>query len=98
MDRIAILVLTAIAIIVVLVTTMVTCARAEPAPLPQCQTQSPCKIIILSNEEEFALTGPNQILDTAMQGRPLDLSGKVLYYRDKLRNAPAGAPLEAPKQ
>ena len=40
----------------------------------------------------------NQILDTAIQGRPLDLSGKVLYYRDKLRNAPAGAPLEAPKQ
>lgn len=70
---------------------------ADPVP---CQTASPCKIIILSVEEERALTDPNQILDTAMQGRPLDLSGKVLYFRDKIRNAPPGSNIspEAPKQ
>lgn len=69
---------------------------AEPIP---CQTPSPCKIIILSREEEAALVDPNQILDTATQGRPLDLMGKVNYFRDKIRNAPPGsnAPVESPK-
>lgn len=67
----------------------------EPAPPPVCQTASPCKIVILSAEEEQALLGPNMILDTAQQGRPLDLSGAVTYFRDKLRQAPRGTPQPA---
>lgn len=69
---------------------------AEPIA---CQTPSPCRIIILSREEEEALMGQNKILDTAMQGRPLDLMGMVTYFRDKIRNAPAGsnAPVEPQK-
>lgn len=72
-----------------LTTLVVLAPRAHADPI-FCQTPSPCRVIILSTEEEQALTGPNQILDTAMQGRPLDLAGKVLYFRDKIRNAPAG--------
>lgn len=97
MDRVAITILTTLAIIVFATTMTVTCARAQDTtPLPKCQTTSPCKVIMLSREEEEALTGPNQILDTALQGRPLDLLGKVTYFRDKLRTAPAGAPLTSP--
>ncbi len=72
-----------------------TCSRAEeakPDPRLTCQTSSPCKVIVLSKDEEDALLGQNKILDTAMQGRPLDLLGAVNYFRDKIRNAPAGVP------
>jgi len=95
-DNVRYVVLAAAAVLVLAV--LFTCNRAgAQEALPRCQTASPCKIMILSKEEEEALTGLNQILDTALQGRPLDLMGKVNYFRDKIRNAPAGASLAPPQ-
>ena len=62
-------------------------AKAETCPSPQ-----PCKVLILTPDEEQALTGPRGILDTAEQGRPLDLGGAVKYFRAKIDKAPAGTP------
>lgn len=67
-------------------------ARGEPAPQPQCPTAQPCKVLTLTQEEEQALIGERSILDTALQGRPLDLGGAVTYFREKIRTAPAGQP------
>lgn len=63
-------------------------------PVPTCLTQSPCKIIILSQEEEQALIGERMVFDTATAARMLDLAGVVAYFRDKLVKAPAGTPQE----
>ena len=49
-----------------------------------------CKVITITPEEEEALIGPGRILDTALQGRFIDLNGAVKYFRDKLASAPAG--------
>src|SRR5262245_61303674 len=61
-------------------------AKAEPCP---SGTQS-CKVLTLTPDEEQALTGARGILDTAKQGRPLDLGGAVEYFRTKIDKAPAG--------
>lgn len=55
-----------------------------------CPNQKPCKIIMLNEEEEKALLGQNMVLDTAMQGRAIDLGGVVTYFRNKLSTAPMG--------
>ena len=49
-----------------------------------------CKVLTITPEEEEALTGSGRILDTALQGRFIDLNGAVKYFRDKITNAPAG--------
>lgn len=88
--------------IAILIVSAVTYARAEPASFPcqpAAQGQPPttsCKVITLSPLEEQALSGQNQILDTAQQGRPLDLTGPVTYFREKLRSAPSGTAVAGP--
>jgi hypothetical protein len=67
--------------------------KAKPDARLLCPTPMPCKILILTTEEEQAMLGPRGILDTAEQGRPLDLLGAVKFFRDKIAKAPAG---EAP--
>lgn len=54
--------------------------------------RQPCRILTLTPEEETALTGPNMILQSAEQGRFLDLSSAVKYFRDKIRAAPLVQP------
>lgn len=49
-----------------------------------------CKVITLTPEEEEALVGTGRILDTALQGRFIDLNGAVKYFQDKIAKAPAG--------
>ena len=66
--------------------------------MPKCQTASPCRIIILSAEEEQALMGEKMILDSALNGRMLDMIGPVLYFRRKIEQAPRGLPPDPPKQ
>lgn len=77
-------------------------SRSEPAPptASQCPTDAPCKVITLTDQELQALTGPNMILDTAQQGRPLDLAGVVTYFRNKIQIAPSGTlpPRPEPKK
>ena len=65
-----------------------------PCPPPQPNEPPGCKIITLTPFEQNALVGPNQILDTARQGRPLDLTNATEYFRQKLDKAPAGKTFE----
>lgn len=70
-------------------------------PKPQCPTPGEkCKILILSPQEENLLTGQNGILDTAAQGRQIDLGGFAVYFKSKIATAPAGEvkPVEKPAQ
>lgn len=71
-------------------------------PRTQCPSPAPCKVLVINAEEEKALLGSNMVLDTAVQGRQLDLFGVVLYFRSKIAAAPAGdtaaAAPDAPKQ
>lgn len=70
---------------------VVTALVAFAAKATECPQGMPsCKVLILSPDEERALTGPNMILQTAEQGRYLDLGQVVKYFRDKLAAAPAG--------
>lgn len=55
-----------------------------------CPDNQPCKIIYLNQQEERLLTGQNGILDTAAQGRALDLGQFAVYLKQKIAGAPAG--------
>lgn len=59
-------------------------------PRLQCQSPGPCKVIVINAEEEKVLTTQNGILDTAQQGRSLDLGALVNYFKQKIATAPAG--------
>lgn len=56
----------------------------------RCPDKNPCRILTLTPDEETALTGDKQILMTAEQGRFIDLTQAVRYFRDKIRAAPMG--------
>lgn len=58
----------------------------------ECPTPDPCKVLTLTPQEEGFLTQPGGILDTAQKGRLVDLVGPVQYFRDRIRDAPAGEP------
>ena len=61
------------------------------APAVECPTPGQtCKVLILTPEEENALVTRNGVLDTAAQGRALELNGFVVYFKQKLAAAPAG--------
>ena len=49
-----------------------------------------CKVIFLSPQEENLLVGQNGILDTAAQGRQIDLGGFAVYFKSKIATAPQG--------
>ena len=67
-------------------------ARADDLPHAQCPTAGePCKILVLTAQEERMLMGPNGILDTAAQARSLDLGQFVVYLKTRIAGAPAGA-------
>ena len=63
-----------------------------PCPPPQPNEPPGCKVLVLTPFEQNILVGPNQILDTAKQGRPLDLTNATDYFRHKIEAAPAGKP------
>lgn len=57
----------------------------------QCPTPGePCKILFLTPAEEQMLTQRNGVLDTAAQGRSLDLGQFVVYFKTRLASAPSG--------
>lgn len=64
--------------------TMIACAADCPAGVPSC------KVLVLTPDEERALTGQNMILDTAQQGRALELTQIANYFRQKILTAPQG--------
>lgn len=72
---------------------------AELLPAPQCPTPGePCKVLFLTPAEEQMLTQRNGVLDTAAQGRSLDLGQFVVYFKTRLASAPSGEikPVEKP--
>jgi hypothetical protein len=78
--------------LLLLVALLPTAALADPRT--DCPTPAPCKVLVLTVEEEKALVGSNMVFDTAAQGRQIELSGLAFYFRDKIARAPAG---DAPK-
>lgn len=75
---------------VAIISLLMAIAVARADPRTQCPTPAPCKVIVLNAEEEKVLTGQNMVLDTAVQGRQIDLFGVVSYLRNKIASAPAG--------
>lgn len=67
-----------------------TISFARSQEIGACPPNNSCKVITLTVPEEQAITGERGILDTAQQGRPLDLTGAVQYFRKKIEQAPAG--------
>lgn len=68
---------------------------AEPHEI-KCPDNKPCKVVVLTEQEVQILTGPNGILDTASKARNLDLGQFVVYFQNKLANAPSGEVTPAP--
>lgn len=64
------------------------CAHADEFICPKGVPS--CRILILTPQEELALTQPNGILDTAQQARFLDLANTVKYFMDKIAKSPQG--------
>ena len=72
-------------------------ARADEAAKPQCpEPGQKCKVLFLNEQEERLLTGQNGILDTAAQGRQIDLGGFAVYFKSKIATAPAGEVQKVP--
>src|SRR5258708_826470 len=64
----------------------------EPAkPTTQCPNPGePCKILIVTQQEEKYLMMANGVLDSAAQARAIDLGQFVVYFKQKLVQAPLG--------
>ena len=77
-------------------------AFADPLPVLNANFKcpnvgEPCKVLVLTPAEEKILTGQNAILDTAAQGRNIELGGAVVYLKNKIATAPDGEVIPAPK-
>lgn len=73
----------------------------EPPPHAVCPTAGEsCKILLLSPTEEKMLMIQNGILDTAAQGRALDLGQISVYLKTRIASAPSGVvkPINPPAQ
>ena len=73
---------------------LATPALADDLPRYPCPDAGPCKVITLTDAELKILAGQNGILQTAAQGRALELGQFVVYFTNKLQQAPAGEPLK----
>jgi len=101
LDRWTIAAIVAFGIISFLVLTA-SLVLADPLPVLNANFKcpnigEPCKVILLTPAEEKVLTGPNAILDTAAQGRNIELGGAVVYLKNKIATAPDGEVIPAPK-
>ena len=78
-----------------------TCAlRAQEATTTlhvPCPTSEPCRILILTPQEEKALVTANGVLDTAAQGRALELGQFVVYLKQRITSSPFGEPHQVEK-
>ena len=62
-----------------------------------CPTSEPCRILILTPQEEKALVTANGVLDTAAQGRALELGQFVVYLKQRIASSPFGEPHQVEK-
>jgi hypothetical protein len=69
-------------------------AFAEELPPPTrliCPTAGEtCKILVITASEENVLMRQNGILDTAAQGRSLELGQAAVYFKTRIQAAPQG--------
>lgn len=72
----------------------ITMVRADELSKFPCPTAEPCKILTLTSQEERLLTAQNGILDTAAQGRALELGQFSVYLKTRIASAPAGEPVK----
>lgn len=61
-----------------------------------CPEPTPCKVLLLTAQEEKILLDERGILATAAAARSLDLGSLVTYFQQKIVRAPAGDPKEVP--
>lgn len=66
-------------------------------PRTDCPSAKPCKVLVLTEEEQNVLMSEKGILATAAAARSLDLAGVTTYFQHKIASAPAGDVKEAPK-
>lgn len=80
-----------------LIASMLVLYGCAPARSAECPVGIPkCKVLILTPEEETALTQPNGILDTAEKGAYVQLGGVIRYFREKIEKAPPGELAKTP--
>lgn len=72
-------------------------AYAFADPRTECPDANPCKVVLITAQEEKILLDDRGILATAAQARSLDLGGLVTYFQQKIAKAPAGEQKEVPK-
>ena len=86
-----------LAIAAIIIVTIAVLLVALPACADEitCPQGQPCKIIVVSPQDEQVMLMPNGILDMATwSSRPL--ADYANAWRDKLKNAPAGKPFMPP--
>jgi len=71
--------------------------HANADPRTDCPTPKPCKVLVLTEEEQNVLMNEKGILATAAAARSLDLAGVTTYFQHKIASAPAGDVKEAAK-
>lgn len=72
-------------------------AQPETAPAYFCPPNTRCKILILTEQEEQTLVAPNAILDLARWANRSAMGDLTDAWREKIKQAPYGKPLEIPK-
>ena len=78
-------------VLAVALTVPVSVMAQEPPPHAVCPVPGEsCKILLLSPQEEKMLMTQNGILDTAAQGRALDLGQISVYLKTRIASAPSG--------
>ena len=74
------------------------CAAARADDRVTCPSPDPCKVVVITNQEEKILLDERGILATAAQARSLDLGVLVAYFQQKIAKAPAGDKPPQPEQ
>ncbi len=79
-------------VMVAAVIVFVSCVVAFATECPPNPPNIPpgCKVLTLNTSEEAILVQQNGILETAAQGRKLELEGATMYFRQRIKEAPAG--------
>lgn len=80
---------------VVLVAVMAGRARGQELPAYPCPIAGkPCKIVVMTPEEEKTLTDPDMLMDHAIWANRVKFDSLVAAWRQKLQQAPAGKIVE----
>lgn len=79
-------------------TAIVTAVHAEEGRIICPVPGQPCKVIVLIPQEEDMLMRQNGVLDTAAQGRSLELGQFAVYMKNKVLQAAQGQVIPLPEK